>query len=337
MSISEVAKRAGVSRATVSLVINNRPSISQSTAHTVRQAMEELNYRPAAPERRPGRKVKVASTRLALVATMPGAWLRSPVYSEVMHGIEMAAREAQASVLLHHAPDEATWNPEQLSGNVDGLVLFGGHPTRERLGSLNSLPCVQVMRSPSPIGWCDHITYKSESIGYLAAEYLLREGHRHTACLSQGDKSPWTLRQASFVAAIQGAEGTVQLLNGVGAVQLLENEQTTDRALLARLVEESLAATPRPTGLFLSSDILVAPIYLLLLERGIQPGRDIQIVSCNNERPLLNGLHPRPAVIDTQSLEVGRAAAQRLLWRMNNPTAPIADILIQPVLVEPNS
>jgi DNA-binding LacI/PurR family transcriptional regulator len=139
------------------------------------------------------------------------------------------------------------------------------------------------------------------------------------------------------VETIEKGRGTVQILNGVGSIKLLENEQITDRVLLGRLVDRLLSGTPRPTGLFLSSDILVAPIYLLLLERGIQPGKDIQIVSCNNERPLLNGLHPRPAVIDTQSAEIGRAATERLLWRMNHPNSPIVDILIQPVLVLPTT
>lgn len=335
MSISDVAERAGVSRATVSLVINNRPSISPSTAQVVRQAMKDLDYQPRAPGRRPGRKVKSASIRLALVATMPGAWLRSPIYSDVLHGIETAAREAKATVMLQHVPDESSWSPEQLTGNVDGLILFGGNPTRSSLGSLGNLPCVQVMRNPEANEWCDHVTYKSESIGYLAAEYLLEAGHRHTACLSQGDVLPWTLRQASFIETVEKGQGTVQVLNGVGSIKLLENEQITDRVLLGRLVDKLLSSTPRPTGLFLSSDILVAPIYLLLLERGIQPGTDIQIVSCNNERPLLNGLHPRPAVIDTQSAEIGRAATERLLWRIDHPNAPIVDILVQPVLVLP--
>src|SRR5687767_7532179 len=119
MSISDVAERAGVSRATVSLVINNRPSISPSTAQAVRQAMRELDYQPAAPGRRPGRKVKTTSTRLAMIATMPAAWLRSPVYADVLHGIEAAARDAKATVLLQHVPEENSWSPQQLTGNVD--------------------------------------------------------------------------------------------------------------------------------------------------------------------------------------------------------------------------
>jgi DNA-binding LacI/PurR family transcriptional regulator len=339
MSISAVAERAGVSRTTVSLVINNRPSIPPATALAVRKAMNELGYTPAAPESRPGRKtkpIKAQAVRLALVTNMPSAWLRSPVYADVLHGIEIGAREAKATILLHHVPENETLDPTPLLGNIDGLILFGGQPTRQLLGPLGTLPCVQLMRAPNAVGWCDHVTYKSESIGYLAASYLLDAGHTHTACLMQDQGRSWAPRQSAFTTTIQQAGGTVLALDGSGTIQITGNEQTTDRELLRALLIQLFQTTPRPTGLFLSSDILAAPVYWLLSEIGLQPGRDMQVVSCNNERPLLNGLHPQPAVIDTQSEEVGRRAVECMLWRMKRLTAPIADILVQPVLVAPN-
>ena len=84
------------------------------------------------------------------------------------------------------------------------------------------------------------------------------------------------------------------------------------------LVERLLEITPRPTGLFVPSDSTTARVYASLTQKGIMPGKDIEIVSAGYERPFLAGLYPCPTVVDTRNEHSGVRAAKQLLWRMAN-------------------
>jgi LacI family transcriptional regulator len=109
-----------------------------------------------------------------------------------------------------------------------------------------------------------------------------------------------------------------------------------DRNALEALVDRLLALSPRPTGLFAWADMLTAALYPCLHRRGLQPGREISVVSCNNEWPLLFGLWPRPAVVDIQGAKVGRRAVEQLLWRIPNRREPRAVLLLEPALKAPS-
>jgi DNA-binding LacI/PurR family transcriptional regulator len=103
------------------------------------------------------------------------------------------------------------------------------------------------------------------------------------------------------------------------------------------LVDQLLAATPRPTGVFILEDRLLPTINSALLARGIHTGRDgdIEILSCNNERPHLAGFQQQPATVDIRADLIGQQGVKQLLWRMKNRDRPErASLLIEPVLIE---
>jgi DNA-binding LacI/PurR family transcriptional regulator len=79
--------------------------------------------------------------------------------------------------------------------------------------------------------------------------------------------------------------------------------------------------------------MLTAALYPRLHQRGLQPGRDIEVVSCNNEWPLLLGLQPRPAVVDVHGARTGRRAVEQLVWRTQHRDEPRVSVLLEPSLV----
>jgi len=97
-----------------------------------------------------------------------------------------------------------------------------------------------------------------------------------------------------------------------------------EMAFLEALADRLLALSPRPTGLFAWADMLTAALYPCLHRRGLQPGREISVVSRNNEWPLLFGLWPRPAVVHIQRAKLGRRALEQWLCRMQNRREPDA-------------
>jgi len=242
-------------------------------------------------------------------------------------------------VLRHLLPDAPS--PAALfTQKVDGAVLFGATKDREIRKQLSHLPCVQTMGVVQRrLPW-DHVTYDNETIGELAAKYLLDRGHRHLAMLAtdgSAEARPGSDLKAgrcgSFRSHVEAAGRTLLLTWDEPLLRVTPTHQEPVRDTLERIIDQLLAARPRPTGLFCPSDLLTAGIYPLLLARGIAPGSDLEIVSCNNEVLLLQNLHPRPATVDIHANEVGRRAVEQLLWRLDHPKEPRSTITLAPELV----
>jgi LacI family transcriptional regulator len=172
----------------------------------------------------------------------------------------------------------------------------------------------------------------------LAAEYLLKLGHRQCAYLglTTGSVTYTTgYRGHAFRAGIEEAGGTVQMLMDPALTLVAAGMNSPNEPVLGKLIDQLLAATPRPTVLLVHADMYTPSVYRHLLERGIQPGKDITIVTCNNERPYLIGLKPAPVVIDLHGEIVGRRAVDQLLWRIEHPTELAMKVMVEPDIVEP--
>ncbi|HEY3321015.1 MAG TPA: LacI family DNA-binding transcriptional regulator [Planctomycetota bacterium] len=335
MSIVDVAKRAHVSPATVSLVINGRPHVAPQTVLAVKNAMRALGYTPPPLANRPGPRPSARSHTLKRVALivwdMPEMWLRLPVYVDVLHGIQSALRQRGLGLVLRQASRGDHLEAAALRDSADGLLLLSRTP--EDLPPMTrGFPCVRVMGALAEEGWCDHVTYRNERIGRLAARHLLQRGHRHCAYIGPAAPGIWEERASSFRSGLESG-GARAMLNCDNAA--LDAGGDGGRTCLAALLDKALAARPRVTGLFFPADSITATAYFLLVERGVVPGRDVDVVSCNNERSLLAPLNPPPAIIDIHADQVGRRAIEQLLWRLDNPRAPKVSIQLDPeVLVE---
>jgi DNA-binding LacI/PurR family transcriptional regulator len=89
-----------------------------------------------------------------------------------------------------------------------------------------------------------------------------------------------------------------------------------------------------PTGLFIPRDVITIGVYRSLRARGLKPGRDIDIISCDNT-PALDALEVRPATIDIRPEEIGRRAVEQLLWRIGNRDAPMnVTALVEPQIIQ---
>src|SRR6186997_1361332 len=107
MSISKVAKLAGVSSSTVSRVINNHPRVAPETADNVRKAMSKLGYAPS--DRRPGPKpASRAATGVTTVAFLVLGTSRggtTPAFEELLRGVSAGASRNNINLVFSHMPD----------------------------------------------------------------------------------------------------------------------------------------------------------------------------------------------------------------------------------------
>jgi DNA-binding LacI/PurR family transcriptional regulator len=102
-------------------------------------------------------------------------------------------------------------------------------------------------------------------------------------------------------------------------------------------VDKVLAQRQRPTAIFVPADSIAVQVYRALAIRGINIGDDISILSVNNEKSLIAGLHPMLSTFDIHAEEIGCRSVELLLWRIDNSNAVENVLLLSPTLIKGES
>lgn len=335
LSITRVAKLAGVSSSTVSRVINNHPRVAPETAEAVRKAMEELGYAPS--DRRPGPKPSVrtrtGAANIAFLVLGTNRNRSTPAFEGLVHGVSRATGQHGLSLTFSHSPDPDELPDNLLPERVDGLLLHGALPGKSIRDRLKKIPSVWLMGNRRRPEWGDQVMPDGYEVGELAARYLLSRGHKKLAFLNL-DAGHWALRLYGHAFCTTAGEHCATALEQDR--QLSEGYwQRYSMQSVDALVERYMALQERPTGLFVADDMQVAMLQPALQRRGVEVGPDgVEIVSCNNERPYLIGLHPTPAEIDIRAESVGRRGVEQLIWRLEHPQVVERIVTtIEPLLV----
>ena len=337
MSITKVAKLAKVSTSTVSRVMNNHPTVTPHLAEKVRKAMDKLGFVPSPrrPGPKPGVRAKAQAANIAFATRRAGKDAPSG-FLDLLRGIEGAAAQSGCGFTITF-PTEADAVPASvLAGSFDGILLHGDPPGGEAETYFRSVPCVWLMTNNRAPRWGDQVMPDNETVAQIAADYLRGKGCRRWAFLStEPDFRPHQQRARAFAAAAEDAGVALDVLTSrePGGSEAAPSNGT---ALAEKLVKDLKRKRPRADGVFVPSDFETAIIHPLLLKHGLMPGKDFQLISCNNEHSQLAGLDPRPATIDIRFETIGRLGVDQLLWRIANRAVPgRARTTVEPVLVLP--
>ncbi len=346
VTITDVARKAGVGVGTVSRVLNHGNSVSSDTTQLVRQAMAGLGYRPPPPEKRRGPRIGIPvrsrrtneNTVLIVLGQRGLRWILdyAPVYASVLHGVESALAERGRNLLIRQAGDWQVLEQVIRQCEPDGLVMLGDQPSGAVPGVISRLPSVWMMGSPVELPG-DFVQPDHSQCGILAGRWALRQGHRHCAVIGSGGGSPGHVvayRNDAFRWTVERDGGTVATLYHPQVILSSPEQNSANEPILIELIDRLIALDPRPTALLSQADLLTPSIYRLLLERQIRPQHDMAIISVNNERPYLTSLRPQPVIIDLQAEAIGRRAVDQLFWRMVHRGETPMRIMIEPLLIE---
>lgn len=336
MSMRKVARLAGVSLSTVSRVVNGRSNVAGPTADSVRRAMHDLGMTADSlcRARAASRNETVAFLVLGTAGTEP-----APAFQQLLSGVHAAAEENDLSLIFSFVSDPTQLPPRLTERKVAGLLVHGNTPAASLKARLRALPTVWLMANRQRPDWGDQVLPDNSAIGEMAAQYLVERGHQRVAYLGAGC-GLWGMEIRCRAFARAAAEGGAQ-------VDVLEfaDEQNGDlwgrEGLLAgrTLVDRLMQLEERPTGLFVSEDRLLPSIDAALMANGLRtgPGGDVELISCNNERPHVAQLRYPPAEIDIRVESIGRRAVELLVWRLENRQISSERIraMVEPVLVEP--
>lgn len=349
-SIIDVAREAGVGIGTVSRVLNHAPNVHPDTAAEVHAAVAKLGYRlPARNNRRgPRSSTQIKAPRagseimMVILGDQGLDWVLhcAPVYAGVLHGIEAAVADKGHRMIMRQATDWSHLGRILKASPPVGLITLGFEPNAKGYDELTTqalqIPAVWTMGSPLHFHG-DRVQPDHMVIGVIAGQHLLGGGHRRCALIGTSLGSPAALmsfRNDSFRWVIETGRGEVLTLLHPQVILRDTHEHKVNGPVLDALIEKLLQAEPRPTALFLESDMLAPGVYQRLIAAGLKPQKDIEIVTCNNEHPYLAALEPKPTVIDIQPQIIGRRTVDQLLWRASNLHAPLMRLMVEPILVK---
>jgi LacI family transcriptional regulator len=328
-TISDVARRAGVSAMTVSRVINNSGYISPETRERVEKAVHDLGYVPNAL----ARSLRFKQTKtLALVLTD----ITNPFFTTIARGVEDAASEQGFSVIFCNTDESESKEAEYLNvvlqKQVDGLLLVPASCSSDSVTFLQErkVPVVVLDRCVYDAK-IDTLRCDSEEGAYQLTRHLLDLGHTRIAILSGPPSvSTATDRVAGYRRALVEA--------GLGSRVELVYHGEYSQASGYQMAWQALAVTPRPTALFAANNFITSGALRAVREAGLRVPKDISIVSFD-DLPTAPFMGPALTVAAQPAYEMGRKAAELLLTRLagEGPAEPQEIVLPTEIIVRESS
>lgn len=321
-TMKDVAKAAGVSVATVSRVLNDDDRVAGETRARVQQVIEQLGYTPNTL----GRNLRLAATHRVLVLVSS---LSNQFCSGVVRGMEMKAAENGYQVMLaatHQDPElERRFLQSLYNRSVDGMVLMGARLPAEELSAIGKnyplvLCCERVEGARVPC-----VSIDDELAGYDAVHMLVQKGHRRIAILSNREIASARKRTAGYERALR--EAGVQ-----PETDLMVERYEYSSAAGMEACEKLFSLSEPPTAIFCISDDLAAGVCRVLREKGLTPGRDVDVVGFDNT-PISRVFVPDITTISQPRRELGRQAMQQLLLRMEGAPCERRDVYLPHQLV----
>lgn len=289
-NIKDVAKRANVSVATVSRVINNKGYVNEETRKLVLQAIEELNYIPNEFARS---LFKKTSNTIGVIFPH----LNNSFYYEVLEGIEEVAFQNGYKVMICNSHEdeerEEVYLRQFVRYNFDGLITGSDSNVPDKYLELD-IPLVSIDRlidDKIPSVFSDNVRG-----GYLAAQKLVRTGSRYIV----------HFRGPSILHTVQ--QRSKGFNRGLEEAGLTSDE--VDLAFIdpeAHLIREYLEAHPETDGIFCDSDLIASVVISELHALGRKIPEEVQIIGYDDV-DIARYIYPKLTTISQNTFDIGEAA-----------------------------
>jgi DNA-binding LacI/PurR family transcriptional regulator len=258
----DVARRAGVSQSTVSLVFSGKGQgrVSQATQEAVRRCARELGYRPNVA----AQALRLGTSR-AVALLVPD--ITNPFFARVLRGAQRAGQAAGYTVVLVDTGNDRRWEAQSFealrAGPVDGYLLFEVTPPEGLKGDEH------VVLMETTAARRASVRFDAEGGAADAFRHFVELGHRRIGHLAADFDAPtFDLREAA----------RRQVLSDAGI-----DPDSQPRVRTAIAIDDARdAAGPlldeKPTAIFCDDDVLAAGLYLAARERGVAIPRDLSVI-----------------------------------------------------------
>jgi DNA-binding LacI/PurR family transcriptional regulator len=328
-NIVDVARHAGVSTATVSRVLSDKPHVSSNVKQRVLDAVDELDYRPS-------RVARSLRSQRARVIGLIVSDIQNPFFTSLVRGIEAAASADHYAVFLCNADEnpekEAFYIDLMLAEHVSGVIVsptvsstFPQTPPVPTTRAYNRLletkvPVVAIDRRLDSID-VDTVVANNRDAAHQLVTSLINDGHRRIgAVLGVSVVSTGIERYEGYVGALQDRGLPLDLELVHQGVPNTENGRVLARQLLD--LEDP------PTALFAGNNLLTMGALRAIRERRLSIFKDISVVAFD-EMDWMFMVEPPILVAAQPTYEMGQKAVELLFQRMSDYGSPTAEIVFE--------
>ena len=310
VTLTDVAKDAGVSRATASMVLNDSPLIAQATKERVRESFARLGYvydRAAASLR------KNQSLAVGLVITQ----LSNPYFAEFVEGIQSELDDRGMDVLLGiSAEDRARQRRVLVSMSerrVDGVVVIPAHQSEPADFAGLHMPIVMLARRVKGFE-TDYVGGDNYAGSVAATNHLL---------VTHGARRPAFIGGHVYASAREERLGGFLSAAGVLGIKVPVRNQPAcvpDRVVARNVAAELIARDPKVDAIVCFNDAVAFGVVDAVADAGLQVGRDIRVIGFDDVKDAERA-RPALASVSVPAETAGRRAAQLLLKRISGSEA----------------
>lgn len=317
VTIADVARRAGVSRTSVSRYLNgNLNNLSPETANRIADVVRDLDYRPNAWAR------SLKTRRSGLIAAVV-ADLRNEHILAVLDGIEMVVNSRGYSLLISNAqnrPDCETETIERLiQQRVEGVIL---QPCDSRPSSavqslkLEDIQVVLMDRSLDTEPLWDTVLLDNQDAIDQAIRHVIQQGYQRVLYVTDPPE---------HVTSRQERETALKKQNRISASVFVR--ESPDPTKLAHAIEQWMAQGPKGLGVIICANVSTTLFTVaVLVQQNVRVPSDVGLLAVDDPpwaRYVLGGI----TSIAQPTLDLGRIAAERLMDRIQGPISGQRQIL----------
>ncbi len=331
MNLKELSQHLNLSQTTVSRALNGYPEVSESTRKRVVEAARQLNYSPNARAKGLATGRAMAIGHVIPVSTQHE--MVNPVFGDFIAGAGEAYVRAGYDMVLSLVDDRKEaelYRTVRARGTVDGIIVHGPRMADPRIELLTDLGLPFVVHGRASevnaeYAWLDT---NNQRAFLRATEFLLDLGHRRIALINGLEHMDFAHRRRDGYLAALAARG-VDADTG-----LMRSEEMTE-VYGYRSAREMLAQPDPPTAFLVSSMITAIGIRRAIHESGLEMGRDISVVTHDDDLSYLKNGGDVPIFTATRSSvrAAGVRAAEMLLQMIAAPGNPLMTEVMEAELI----
>ena len=317
VTIKDVAREAGVSTATVSKVMNNSPSIPESTANRIFQIMDELGYKP----NRRAQNFATKSTRSVVFAAhfKKNLAFENPHLYEIMTGLQKSLNERGYTLDLVNVTRENCMDILKSiisEKSADAIVLHISIVSKdlEKIILSEEFPHIVIgcPEHKTQLCWVDNNNVLS---GEIATEYLYKRGYQRIAFLGGSKYDVGSMNRLQGYLNIHE-----QKILTIKKEYIFYGESTIESGIEG--MHKFLSLDPKPQAVVCANNNMALGAMYELSDRGLLVPKDMGIITFD-AFPYTKITRPRLTTVDIDVYDMGRLAGELIIRKIKKPNLSI--------------
>lgn len=313
VTISDIARLAGVSVGAVSFALNDRPGVSEDTRKRILAIAQDLQWQPSSAARA---LVGSRAGVIGLAVNRPARTLGTEAFfTDLIAGIQSGLSATQVGMhlrLVSSIDDEiATYRRWHSSHQVDGVIVIDPREEDPRLTALASMGATAVVvgSHPSPEGKAPTVWIDDAQAAHTLFDYLVALGHRHIAYITGPAEFEHTTLRAGVLHELDA--------RGVRAETIITDFSSQRTAEATRGL---LSRAARPTAIVYDNDVMAVAGLRVTQEMGITVPDALSLASFDDS-VIADLVHPSITCLTRDTFELGETATRLLLEQIDSPVA----------------